>query len=549
LRLCAKQTFAPLRLCAKYTLAPLPETNLCVFARNYLPLPVNQKTMPRKTLIIFILDLLVLVFAFLLMVAYKPGSRNYLSLNYILGFSFLLVTWIVSSLSFKKYTITREIPLLSLLKNILVSNIATLAAISLLFVALQLTGYSRLVLFGTIIITTVAELIFSNLHYYLIHTMGDATDITNPPLKSADLRKAKKSIDYKEVHVDPRAIRDSINEEVGPDAFKFIREYADISDPHTLVLSTTTRFNVQLQPDKYYTKIINLKRINDIQYINKFFESVNRKLPKEGLFIGTAETKALRKIRILRKYWPGLNWVMYFIDFMIKRVFPKFIITKQIYFFLTRGENRVLTRAEVLGRLYSCGFEVVEEKFIGRLFYFVVRKIKSPAYNMNPTYGPFVKLERVGKGGKLIKVYKLRTMHPYAEYLQDYIYKKHDLREGGKFKDDFRISTAGKIFRTFWLDELPMIANFLKGDLKIVGVRPISKQYFNLYRQELREKRIKYRPGLVPPYYADMPKTLDEIQDSEMRYLEAYQKHPLRTDIRYFFKAFNNIIFKKARSG
>jgi len=167
---------------------------------------------------------------------------------------------------------------------------------------------------------------------------------------------------------------------------------------------------------------------------------------------------------------------------------------------------------------------------------------------MNPTYGPFVKLYRVGKGGKMIKVYKLRTMHPYSEYLQDYVYQKNRLEEGGKFKDDFRISTTGKIFRTFWLDELPMIINVLKGDMKIVGVRPISKQYFDLYREELQQKRIGYKPGLVPPFYADMPKTIEEIQDSEMRYFVLYDANPIRTDVAYFFRAFNNIIFKKARS-
>ena len=64
----------------------------------------------------------------------------------------------------------------------------------------------------------------------------------------------------------------------------------------------------------------------------------------------------------------------------------------------------------------------------------------------------------------------------------------------------------------------------------------------------LQEKRIKYRPGLVPPYYADLPETLEEIQDSELRYLESFEKRPLRTQWRYFWKAFVNIVFKKARS-
>jgi hypothetical protein len=69
-----------------------------------------------------------------------------------------------------------------------------------------------------------------------------------------------------------------------------------------------------------------------------------------------------------------------------------------------------------------------------------------------------------------------------------------------------------------------------------------------LYTPELREKRVKYKPGLIPPFYADMPKTLGEIMASEMKYLLAYEKSPLLTDTRYFFLAIYNIIFRKARS-
>ncbi len=142
----------------------------------------------------------------------------------------------------------------------------------------------------------------------------------------------------------------------------------------------------------------------------------------------------------------------------------------------------------------------------------------------------------------------MRTMHPYAEYLQEYVYEQSDLQEGGKFKNDFRVHTAGKIMRRFWIDELPMLFNLFKGDLKIVGVRPLSQHYYELYDEELKAKRIKTRPGLVPPFYADMPGTLEEIQASEHRYLDAYMKRPFITDCRYFWKATYNIIFKKARS-
>lgn len=61
-------------------------------------------------------------------------------------------------------------------------------------------------------------------------------------------------------------------------------------------------------------------------------------------------------------------------------------------------------------------------------------------------------------------------------------------------------------------------------------------------------RRIKYKPGLIPPYYADLPKTLDEIIASEIKYFDQYDNNPFLTDIKYFFKAMYNILLKKARS-
>jgi lipopolysaccharide/colanic/teichoic acid biosynthesis glycosyltransferase len=144
----------------------------------------------------------------------------------------------------------------------------------------------------------------------------------------------------------------------------------------------------------------------------------------------------------------------------------------------------------------------------------------------------------------------MRTMHAYSEYLQEYIYKQHSLQEGGKFSNDFRVTNWGRFLRTFWLDELPMIFNLLNGDLKIVGVRPLSNHYFSLYNNDLQEKRKKVKPGLIPPYYAQFPtpKTLDEVMANEDEYLESYFNKPFRTDCIYFCRAFYNIVFRRARS-
>ena len=347
---------------------------------------------------------------------------------------------------------------------------------------------------------------------------------------------------------DKENISELVIREVGPDAHHFISEHANLDNGKTFISSTTTRFNIDKIPPGNYINIVNLKRINDIRRLNKFFESVNAKLPDNGIFVDNVETYVRRKARILRKSFFPVNWIHYTYDVIITRVFPKLPVFKQIYFSITKGRNRVLSRAETYGRIVSCGFEIIETRDIGDVQYFACKKIKKPFFPTNPTYGPLIKLRRHGKDGELINVYKLRTMHSYSEYLQEYVYKMNELQEGGKFKDDFRITTEGKFFRKFWFDEIPMLFNLFKGEMKMVGVRPLSSHYFNLYTDELKEERIKHKPGLIPPFYVDMPKTLDEIMESEMKYLKAYSKHPYRTDLKYFFKAWTNIIFKKARS-
>ena len=294
--------------------------------------------------------------------------------------------------------------------------------------------------------------------------------------------------------------------------------------------------------------ILNLKKVNDLGYINKFFECVNTSLEKGGRFFLVAETGLQRKKRLLKKYPTLINWFIYFLDFWFHRVLPKLKITRGLYFFIKGGRNRVMHEIEILGRLYSCGFELVKKRKTNGLTYLVVEKVSEPSYSMEPTYGLFIRLNRVGKNGRKLKVRKLRSMYAYSEFIQEYIYQNYSLAEGGKLKRDPRVSKAGKIFRKYWIDELPMIWNLLNGDLKIVGVRPLSAHYISLYPDYAVEARLKVRPGLVPPFYFDMPKTFEEIVASEMRYLEQYEKKPIRTDLKYFFNAFSNILFRGARS-
>ena len=356
--------------------------------------------------------------------------------------------------------------------------------------------------------------------------------------------------DTLKLYSNDESVKELISKEVNykSKVIDFIEKYFDLNQEGIFITSTSTTFNIDNLKKNSISSLINLKKINDSRYINKFIESVNIKLPYSGLFFGCVETYPNRKKALMEKYPVILNRFIYLFDTLFRRVFPKLKITKKIYFYLTKGKGRVLSKAETFGRLYSCGFEIVDEKTIENTLYFVVKKVKDPVYDNNPTYGPFISLKRIGKDNRKFNVYKLRTMHPFSEYLQEYVYKQNSLQAGGKIKDDFRISPEGRFFRRFWIDELPMLINILKGDMKLVGVRPLSPHFFSLYTKELQDLRTQFKPGFIPPFYVDLPKTMDEIMESEKKYLNLCKKSEFKVDVKYFLLAFKNVLFKGARS-
>lgn len=336
-----------------------------------------------------------------------------------------------------------------------------------------------------------------------------------------------------------------------PDIFDFLDRTIDLSSfsaNNTVVIKSADPYNLQVLPLQSTQLFVNLHELNDIRRLNTYFFDINDRLVNGGIFTGTFEPLRYRFKRFLHRYPFLIAHFMYLIDFIWHRMIPKLPFIRKIFFAFTKGNNRALSLAEGLGRLYFSGFEVIDLKDINNKVYFVARKSGKPLMDTNPSYSPIFKMRRNGQNGKIIYVYKMRTMHPYSEYLQQFVYDNNNLETGGKFKDDFRITAWGKVFRKLWIDELPMLLNWIKGDCKLVGVRPLSDHYLSLYTPEFREKRIKYKPGLIPPFYADMPKNINEIMLSEEKYLDEYEKYGFRTDLKYLFKALNNIVLKRQRS-
>ena len=261
-------------------------------------------------------------------------------------------------------------------------------------------------------------------------------------------------------------------------------------------------------------------------------------------------TAALKRTLTRERYPWGVRHLVIAWEYVWHRVCPKLKLTHRLYFAATGGKDRTMSRVEIIGRLYRAGFEVVDEQFREGEFFITGRKAKPPVEDTPPTGSPIIHLRRIGKGGKEIVVHKFRTMYAYSEYVQPYIYHYQSLERGGKFKDDYRVNFWGRLMRRLWIDELPMVWNMLRGELKLVGVRPLSRHYFSLYSPELQALRIQAKPGLLPPFYYEQktPETLEEVQESERRYLEAYLQQPLKTDWRYFWGIVGNILFHRKHS-
>lgn len=332
--------------------------------------------------------------------------------------------------------------------------------------------------------------------------------------------------------------------------YQMLREKANLDSRQTKIVANRDRFGFMQIPDYQYSTLVDLTLLNDAKGIDKRFCIVNQKLPDNGRYVCCYRPQEYIKQKMLAAYPKPLNWIMYTLYFFVKRVIPRLALTSRLYYDLTRGKKRMLSKTEVLGRLYYCGFEVDDIVPMGHIEYVFTHRAHQPyPQEQMKLYGPFIKLPRICKDHKIVYFYKLRTMHPYSEYIQNYVF---DSRGGMNIKDksdsDFRITSWGKIMRKYWLDELPMLINWIKRDVKLVGVRPLSRAMFEKYPPELQEKRTRTKPGLIPPFYIDHPKTFDELFASEDKYLTEYLAHPIRTDIKYFFLTMQSILFKRMHS-
>jgi lipopolysaccharide/colanic/teichoic acid biosynthesis glycosyltransferase len=288
--------------------------------------------------------------------------------------------------------------------------------------------------------------------------------------------------------------------------------------------------------------IENLERQKNINEFLKSFPIDDSKMIR-GTVVTLEDWKKKRKLRKI--YILGIFVSM--IEFLFLRLLPRLFFFKTIYLFFGFNQSKYMSKAEILGRFIFNGYNIVNFKQQSGFHEFTISRTRN-CFNFNVQTGLLISIDRIGLNGKIIKVYKLRTMHPYSEFTHQYMIQNHGFNSKGKISNDFRITKWGRLLRKYWIDELPQILNILKGDMKLVGVRPVGNAYFSQLPIELQNMRLKFKPGCIPPYIAlNMNSNLDEVLQADLIYMNSYKENRF-IDVNFFFMALKNIIFLNKRS-
>ena len=155
---------------------------------------------------------------------------------------------------------------------------------------------------------------------------------------------------------------------------------------------------------------------------------------------------------------------------------------------------------------------------------------------------------RYGKDGKKYRIYKFRSMCIDAdkrlkEYLEQNEEARIEFEENHKLKDDPRITKLGKFIRKTSIDELPQFVNVLKGDMSLIGPRPIVDGEIEKYGEN-KDKFLSVRPGLTGYWAANGRSdiTYEERMKMELYYVDNIS---FKLDIQIFFKTIISVMKKE----
>lgn len=162
--------------------------------------------------------------------------------------------------------------------------------------------------------------------------------------------------------------------------------------------------------------------------------------------------------------------------------------------------------------------------------------------------GPvFLVQDRIGKNGKLFRMFKYRSMVVGAdeklfEYLKENKEAREEYKKYKKLKNDPRVTKVGKILRKTSLDEMPQLLHLLTGEMSLVGPRP----YLPREKEDMGEYYgviTKLKPGITGYWQTNgrSKSTFDERLDLDIMY---YKDNSIKKDASILFNTFKNVIKK-----
>jgi len=186
-----------------------------------------------------------------------------------------------------------------------------------------------------------------------------------------------------------------------------------------------------------------------------------------------------------------------------------------------------------LKRVFDITFSIVTLPiFILLLF------VLAPIIYLNDKGSIFYIAPRLGKNGNVFKMYKFRSMRMNALDI------RNDDGSTYNSENDTRITCIGRFMRKTSLDELPQIINILKGDMSLIGPRPVMVDFRDLFNDEKIFKRFEVKPGITGYSQAFYRNSISQIE--QLNHDLFYVKNiSFALDFKIFVRTLVTVIKKK----
>ena len=181
---------------------------------------------------------------------------------------------------------------------------------------------------------------------------------------------------------------------------------------------------------------------------------------------------------------------------------------------------------------------------VGLLITAVVTIVLGPMIKLESPGPLFFSQKRVGRNGRIFKIYKFRSMYADAEERKKELMEQNEM-DGLMFKmtDDPRITKIGKFIRKTSLDELPQFWNVLKGDMSLVGTRPPTVDEFEQY-EGYHKRRLSMTPGLTGVWQVSGRSDITDFEEVVRLDKEYIENWDIGLDIKILLKTVMVVVKK-----